>query len=76
MVAKSKEFHCVTVDRDRTPEIPERLQVSAYPSVLVLGRDEENVLRFAGFSKKAAKLRRPAARAMSFLFLSKKGWRP
>ncbi len=52
MVEKSKAFHWVTIDRDRTPEIPKRLNVSAYPSVLVLGKDEDNVFRFESFQKK------------------------
>jgi hypothetical protein len=42
----------VTIDRDRTPEIPKRFNVAAYPSVLVLGAADENVHRFQGFAKK------------------------
>jgi hypothetical protein len=41
----------VEVNRDRTPEIPERFQVSSYPSLLVLGYERENVHRFSGFKK-------------------------
>ena len=52
MLEKAKAFHWVTVDRDRTPEIPKRLNVSAYPSLLLLGKDEGNVFRFESFQKK------------------------
>jgi hypothetical protein len=41
----------VEVNRDRTPEIPKRFHVSAYPSLLVLGYESENVHRFSGFKK-------------------------
>ncbi len=50
-MAKSTEFHWVTVNRDHTPEIPKRLNVSAYPSLLVLGANEENVHRFQSYMK-------------------------
>ena len=43
VVAKSREFHWVTVDRDATPQIPKRLNVSAYPSLLVLVRRLANL---------------------------------
>ena len=52
MLEISREFHWAAVDRDRTPEVPQRLNVSAYPSLLVLGKEEENVHRFEGFCKK------------------------
>lgn len=58
MVERSRAFHWVTIDRDRTPEIPKRFNVAAYPSVLVLGREEENVHRFQGFAKKEVHLAR------------------
>lgn len=50
-MAKSSDFHWVLVDRDATPEIPKRLNVSAYPALLVLGPQEENVHRWSGFLK-------------------------
>lgn len=48
-MARSEKFHWVTVNRDVTPEIPKRFSVSAYPSMLVLGRNEENIHRFSSF---------------------------
>ncbi len=52
-MAQSKAFHWVLVDRDATPDISERLRVSAYPSLLVLGPKEENIHRWSGFKKPA-----------------------
>ena len=37
------------VDRDKTPAIPKRLNVHAYPSLLLLGPQEENIHRFQSF---------------------------
>ena len=75
MVERSRSFHWVTVDRDRTPEIPKRLNVSAYPSVLVLGPKEENVHRFEGFSKKEEFLARiDGALRRHALFRDGKPW--
>lgn len=37
------------MDRDKTPAIPKRLNVSAYPSLLLLGPKEENIHRFQSF---------------------------
>lgn len=34
-----------------TPDVPERLRVSAYPALLVLGPGEENLHRWSGFKK-------------------------
>ncbi len=48
-MAKSKAFHWVLVDRDKTPGIPKRLNVRAYPSLLVLGHKQENIYRFQSF---------------------------
>lgn len=48
-MALSRKFHWVRVDRDKTPRIPKRLNVSAYPSLLVLGRNDENIHRFQSF---------------------------
>jgi len=39
------------VDRDFTPEIPKRLSVSAYPSMLVMGAQEENIFRWSGYAE-------------------------
>jgi hypothetical protein len=49
VVAKLQAFHWVWVDRDHTPELPKRFNVSAYPSLLVLGPKDENVHRWSGF---------------------------
>jgi hypothetical protein len=49
VVARSREFHWVVVDRDRTPDAPKRWHVSAYPSLLLLGPQEQNIHRFSGF---------------------------
>jgi len=47
----AKKFIWVYVDRDRTPDVPKKYGVMAYPSLLVLGKDDENVHRWAGFLK-------------------------
>ena len=52
VLATSRRFHWVCVDRDITPEVPKRLNVTAYPSLLVLGPEDENVHRFQGFAKR------------------------
>lgn len=52
-MAQSKKFHWVLVNRDRTPEIPKRFRVSAYPSMLVLGEKGENIHRFSSFMEPA-----------------------
>jgi hypothetical protein len=39
----------VLVNRDRTPELPARFHVSAYPTLLTLGAKDEKVHRFASF---------------------------
>ncbi len=49
VVAKLQAFHWVWIDRDHTPAVPKRLNVSAYPSLLVLGQNDENVHRWSGF---------------------------
>ncbi len=51
VVAKSKDFVWLLVNRDRTPEIPKRFNVSAYPTLLTLGRKFEKIDRFQGFRK-------------------------
>lgn len=53
VVAKSKRFVWLLVNRDRTPEVPKRFNVSAYPTLLTLGDDLEKVHRFQGFKKEA-----------------------
>ena len=41
----------VWVDRDKTPKLPKRFRVSAYPSLLALGQDGENLHRFQSFKR-------------------------
>ena len=45
----SKKFRWVEVNRDRVPAIPKKFNVSAYPSLLVVGRDDEKIYRFQSF---------------------------
>ena len=51
VVAKSREFHWVTVLRDSTPEITERFNMSAYPSLMAIGDTQEKVYRFSGYQR-------------------------
>jgi hypothetical protein len=53
VVAKSKRFVWLLVNRDRTPDVPKRFNVSAYPTLLTLGDDLEKVHRFHGFRTEA-----------------------
>jgi outer membrane protein assembly factor BamB len=48
-VALSRKFIWVLVDRDKTPDPPKRWNVSAYPSLIVLGSKEEKIHRWSGF---------------------------
>jgi len=48
-VALSRKFIWVLVDRDKTPELPKKWNVSAYPSLIVLGAKQEKVHRWSGF---------------------------
>lgn len=49
VVKLSRQFIWVKVNRDNTPEIPKRLNVFAYPSLLTLGKESENVYRFQSY---------------------------
>ena len=40
----------MVIDRDFTPDVPKRFRVNAYPSLLVLGPELENIHRWKGFS--------------------------
>ena len=53
VVARSKRFVWLLVNRDRTPEVPKRFNVSAYPTLLTLGDGLEKIHRFQGFRKAA-----------------------
>jgi len=48
-VARSRAYVWVTVDRDRTPEVPKKYNVSAYPTLLFLNPEDEMVHRFSGY---------------------------
>ena len=50
-MALSKKFIWVEVDRDRTPELPKAFGVTAYPTLLLLGKKREKIHRFSGFKK-------------------------
>jgi len=51
VVALSKKFIWVKINRDLTPDLPKRFSVSAYPWLILLGNNEEKVHRFSGFKK-------------------------
>ena len=49
VVAESRKFHWVTVLRDSVPDVTKRFNVSAFPSLMVIGRNEEKVYRWSGY---------------------------
>ena len=51
VVTLSRKLIWVKINRDRTPAIPKRLNVFAYPSLLILGEKEENVYRFQSYQE-------------------------
>jgi len=51
VVAMSRKFHWVTVLRDSTPGITGRFNVTAHPSLMVIGDEQEKVYRWSGFSQ-------------------------
>lgn len=50
-MASSRQFVWVTVNRDRTPDIPKQYAVSAYPTLLTVGPNNEKIHRFQSFQK-------------------------
>jgi len=54
-VAFSRQFVWVRIDRDRTPEIPKRYNVSRGATLLFLSPEDKKIHRFAG-DRKAAEL--------------------
>ena len=50
-MAESKKYIFVVVDRDYTPKLPKKFNVSAYPSFLVLNPQREEVHRFQAYMK-------------------------
>jgi hypothetical protein len=51
VIKLASKFNCVVVDRDVTPEIPKRLSVNAYPSMLVMSANEDNIFRWSGYAE-------------------------
>jgi hypothetical protein len=47
----TKAYHWVLADRDKSPDLPKRYDVNAYPTLLVLGIQDENVHRWEGYRK-------------------------
>ncbi len=50
-MAASRSFIWVVVDRDFTPDLAKTFNVSAYPSFIVLNKDQEKVHRFQAYMK-------------------------
>ena len=50
-MASSRQFVWVTVNRDRTPDVPTQYAVSAYPTLLTVGPNNEKIHRFQSFQK-------------------------
>ncbi|GEM_PF-1610368 len=50
VIELSRRFHWVTINRDVTPELCERFNMSAYPTLLTFGDDLEKVHRFSGYA--------------------------
>ncbi len=49
VIEMSRSFHWVTINRDVTPELCERFNMSAYPSLITFGNDLEKVDRFSSY---------------------------
>ena len=47
---RMESFHAVVIDRDVTPEIARRFNVSGYPAMLILNADEQKIHRWSGYS--------------------------
>ncbi len=50
VVAMSRKFHWVTVLRDSTPEITSQFNVTAHPSLMVIGDEQEKIYRWSGYT--------------------------
>ncbi len=48
-MASSRKFLWVWIDRDKNAGLPEKFQVSAYPTILALNPARERIHRFSGF---------------------------
>lgn len=53
VIALSRKFVWVKINRDDTPEIPQRLSVSAYPTLITLGDRQEKIYRFQSYQQPA-----------------------
>lgn len=49
VIARSRDFVWVKINRDVTPEPCQRFNVSAYPTLMVVGDEQEKVYRFSGY---------------------------
>lgn len=49
VIEMSRRFHWVSINRDVTPELCERFNMSAYPSLITFGNDLEKVDRFSSY---------------------------
>lgn len=49
VIELSRKFIWVEINRDVTPDICKRLNVSAYPSLITFGDNQEKVQRFSGY---------------------------
>lgn len=45
-----EQFNCVVIDRDFTPELCSKFNVSAYPTMLILNKEERRIFRWSGFT--------------------------
>jgi len=52
-VALSRKFIWVLVDRDRSPELVKKYNLSAYPSLITINDKQQKIHRFSGFKKPA-----------------------
>jgi outer membrane protein assembly factor BamB len=50
-VALSRKFIWVLVDRDKSPELVKKYNLSAYPSLITINEKQEKIHRFSGFKK-------------------------
>ncbi len=50
-MAETAKYNFVVIDRDYTPDLAKKFNVSAYPSLIVLGKNQEKVHRFQAYMK-------------------------
>lgn len=49
VIARSRDFIWMKMNRDVTPEPCQRFNVSAYPTLMVIGDEQEKIYRFSGY---------------------------